>query len=215
MIYAYIRVSTDDQTVKNQQDMIERAGYRVDKWLADEGVSGTVDWTKREINVAVEQANEGDSIIVAELSRLGRSLKQILEIVELCQKKKVNIIMIREGVQTNNDSPVNKLLLSILGSLAEMERNLISQRTKDALALKRKNGVVLGRPVGKNKPIEKMKLYPKREQIMQWRNDGISYAEIARRLKVNRITVSKFINTYQGAKNNACNRVYTSDQSPE
>ncbi|MDZ5577794.1 recombinase family protein [Enterococcus cecorum] len=215
MIYAYIRVSTDDQTVKNQQDMIERAGYRVDKWLADEGVSGTVDWTKREINVAVEQANEGDSIIVAELSRLGRSLKQILEIVELCQKKKVNIIMIREGIQTNNDSPVNKLLLSILGSLAEMERNLISQRTKDALALKRKNGVVLGRPVGKNTPIEKMKLYPKREQIMQWRNDGISYAEIARRLKVNRITVSKFINTYQGAKNNAYNRVYTSDQSSE
>lgn len=203
MIYAYIRVSTDDQTVKNQQDMIERAGYRVDKWLADEGVSGTVDWTKREINVAVEQANEGDSIIVAELSRLGRSLKQILEIVELCQKKKVNIIMIREGIQTNNDSPVNKLLLSILGSLAEMERNLISQRTKDALALKKKNGVVLGRPVGKNTPIEKMKLYPKREQIMQWRNDGISYAEIARKLNVNRITVSKFINIYQGAMTNA------------
>ena len=211
MIYAYIRVSTDDQTVKNQQDMIERAGYRVDKWLADEGVSGTIDWTKREINVAVEQANEGDSIIVAELSRLGRSLKQILEIVELCQKKKVNIIMIREGIQTNNDSPVNKLLLSILGSLAEMERNLISQRTKDALALKRKNGVVLGRPVGKNTPIEKMKLYPKREQIMQWRNDGISYAEIARRLKVNRITVSKFINTYQGVMNNADSQVLSSD----
>lgn len=211
MIYAYIRVSTDDQTVKNQQDMIERAGYRVDKWLADEGVSGTVDWTKREINVAVEQANEGDSIIVAELSRLGRSLKQILEIVELCQKKKVNIIMIREGIQTNNDSPVNKLLLSILGSLAEMERNLISQRTKDALALKRKNGVVLGRPVGKNTPIEKMKLYPKREQIMQWRNDGISYAEIARRLKVNRITVSKFINTYQGVVTDADSRVLPRD----
>ena len=211
MIYAYIRVSTDDQTVKNQQDMIERAGYRVDKWLADEGVSGTVDWTKREINVAVEQANEGDSIIVAELSRLGRSLKQILEIVELCQKKKVNIIMIREGIQTNNDSPVNKLLLSILGSLAEMERNLISQRTKDALALKRKNGVVLGRPVGKNTPIEKMKLYSKREQIMQWRNDGISYAEIARRLKVNRITVSKFINTYQGVTDNADSRVLPCD----
>lgn len=211
MIYAYIRVSTDDQTVKNQQDMIERAGYRVDKWLADEGVSGTVDWTKREINVAVEQANEGDSIIVAELSRLGRSLKQILEIVELCQKKKVNIIMIREGIQTNNDSPVNKLLLSILGSLAEMERNLISQRTKDALALKRKNGVVLGRPVGKNTPIEKMKLYPKRKQIMQWRNDGVSYAEIARRLNVHRITVSKFINTYQGVTTNANSRVLPGD----
>ena len=79
MIFAYIRVSTDDQTVKNQKDMIERAGYRVDKWLADEGVSGTIDWTKREINVAIEEADEGDTIIVAELSRLGRSLKQILE----------------------------------------------------------------------------------------------------------------------------------------
>lgn len=177
--------------------MIERAGYRVDKWLADEGVSGTIDWTKREINVAIEEANEGDTIIVAELSRLGRSLKQILEIVELCQKKKVNIIMIREGIQTNNDSPVNKLLLSILGSLAEMERNLISQRTKDALALKKKNGVVLGRPVGRTTPVEKMKLYPKRKQIIAWHEDGISYSEIARRLKVHRITVSKFIHTLE------------------
>ena len=197
MIFAYIRVSTDDQTVKNQKDMIERAGYRVDKWLADEGVSGTIDWTKREINVAIEEADEGDTIIVAELSRLGRSLKQILEIVELCQKKKVNIIMIREGIQTNNDSPVNKLLLSILGSLAEMERNLISQRTKDALALKKKNGVVLGRPIGRTTPVEKMKLYPKRKQIIAWHEDGVSYSEIARRLKVHRITVSKFIHTLE------------------
>ena len=105
--------------------------------------------------------------------------------------------MIREGIQTNNDSPVNKLLLSILGSLAEMERNLISQRTKDALALKKKNGVVLGRPVGRTAPVEKMKLYPKRKQIIAWREDGISYSEIARRLKVNRITVSKFIHTLE------------------
>ena len=201
MIFAYIRVSTDDQTVKNQKDMIERAGYRVDKWLADVGVSGTIDWTKREINVAIEEASEGDTIIVAELSRLGRSLKQILEIVELCQKKKVNIIMIREGIQTNNDSPVNKLLLSILGSLAEMERNLISQRTKDALALKKKNGVVLGRPVGKTTPVEKMKLYPKREQILEWRKDGASYREIGRRLGVHRVTVSNFINLLESGEN--------------
>lgn len=198
MIFAYIRVSTDDQTVKNQKDMIERAGYRVDKWLADEGVSGTIDWTKREINIAIEEASEGDTIIVAELSRLGRSLKQILEIVELCQKKKVNIIMIREGIQTNNNSPVNKLLLSILGSLAEMERNLISQRTKDALALKKKNGVVLGRPVGRTTPVEKMKLYPKKEQIIAWRKDGVSYMEIGRRLGVHRVTVSNFIHTLGG-----------------
>lgn len=198
MIFAYIRVSTDDQTVKNQKDMIERAGYRVDKWLADEGVSGTIDWTKREINIAIEEASEGDTIIVAELSRLGRSLKQILEIVELCQKKKVNIIMIREGIQTNNNSPVNKLLLSILGSLAEMERNLISQRTKDALALKKKNGVVLGRPVGRTTPVKKMKLYPERKQIIAWHKDGISYTEIGRRLGVHRVTVSNFIHTLGG-----------------
>lgn len=201
MIFAYIRVSTDDQTVKNQKDMIERAGYRVDKWLADEGVSGTIDWTKREINIAIEEASEGDTIIVAELSRLGRSLKQILEIVELCQKKKVNIIMIREGIQTNNDSPVNKLLLSILGSLAEMERNLISQRTKDALALKKKNGVVLGRPVGRTTPVEKMKLYPKKEQIIAWRKDGVSYMEIGRRLGVHRVTVSNFISLLESGEN--------------
>ena len=195
MIYAYIRVSTDDQTVDNQRDMIERAGYRIDTWLSDQGKSGTINWTKREINVAIENACEGDTIIVAELSRLGRSLKQILEMVELCQTKKVNIIMVREGIQTNNDSPINKLLLSILGSLAEMERNLISQRTKDALALKRKNGVILGRPVGAVTAIEKTKLYPYKKEILKMRQGGKSYEKIGKKFGAHRITVAKFINS--------------------
>lgn len=197
MIYAYIRVSTDDQTVENQRDMIESSGYRIDEWLSDQGKSGTINWTKREINKAIEQAKKGDTIVVAELSRLGRSLKQILEMIELCQKKEVNIIMIREGIQTNNNSPINKLLISILGSLAEMERNLISQRTKDALALKKKNGVALGRPKGRTMSIEKSKLYPYRAEILEMRFRGVSYEKIGRKFGAHRITVTKFINLLQ------------------
>ncbi len=193
LIYAYIRVSTDDQTVENQREMIMNAGYRIDEWLSDQGKSGTINWTKREINKAIESARAGDSIVVAELSRLGRSLKQILEMIELCQKKKVNVIMIREGINTSNDSPINKLLISILGSLAEMERNLISQRTKDALALKKKNGVVLGRPKGRTMSIEKSKLYPYRAEILEMRSRGVSYDKIGRKFGAHRITVTKFI----------------------
>lgn len=191
--FAYIRVSTDDQTVENQRNMINERGYHIDEWLCDEGVSGTKDWHKRDIHEAVTNAQPGDRIIVAELSRIGRSLKQVLEIVEICRDKNVELVMIRENLVLSDDNPTTKLLISVLGSLAEMERNLIAERTKDALALRRKQGVVLGRPKGKKNSAKHSKLYGKEAAIKSLRRRGYSKTKSAKILGVDRNTLSKYV----------------------
>lgn len=192
MIYAYIRVSTDDQSVENQRSMIIKAGYVIDIWLSDEGISGTVAWQKRDIKKAVNRSVAGDMIVVAELSRLGRSLKQILEIVEICRKKSVTLVLIREGLKLDDDSPFSKLLVSILGSLAEMERNLISQRTKDALARKKLEGVVLGRPVGKRTDPVKRIAHKKAPAVQVLLDAGLSKSATARQMKIHRQTIENW-----------------------
>jgi len=196
MRYAYIRVSTDKQTTENQKNLIESRGYKIDKWLVDEATTGTSDWKVRSIEQAVNESRPGDEIIVAELSRLGRSLSNVLELVEMCRKKEVVIICIREGIELRDDNPITKLLISIIGSLAEMERNLISQRTKDALARKKEAGVVLGRPKGTSR-LESNSLWKKRYEVIGMYKDGYSFSKIARELNSHRITVAKFIKRYE------------------
>lgn len=197
--YAYIRVSTDEQTVENQRDMITGRGYVVDEWLSDQGVSGTKDWRSRDIAQAVDAAQNGDRIIVAELSRLGRSLKQVLEIIETCRIKNVEVVMVREGIVFSDNNPTTKLLISILGSLAEMERNLISERTKDALAFKRRNGVVLGRPIGAKTSKEKRKLASVSCAIKPLFRRGYSKSYAATILGVNRATLDRYIRDEGGS----------------
>lgn len=195
MNYAYLRVSSDKQTASHQESMIKARGYQIDEWLVDEAVSGTVDWKTRDIYKAVKKGNKGDYIIVAELSRLGRSLRQILEIVETCRQKGIVIVCIREGVELSDDNPITKLLISIMGSLAELERNLISQRTKDALAHKREQGVILGRPKGTSGK-EHCKLCGKEEIIRELIMNGNSLTDVAKVLKVHRNTFKKYLLRY-------------------
>lgn len=192
MTYAYIRVSTEDQTVENQRNMIRSRGFEIDEWLCDQGVSGTKNWRKRDIAQAVATACAGDRIVVAELSRLGRSLKQVLEIVEICRDKGVEIVMVREGIVLSDDNPTTKLMISILGACAEMERNLISQRTKDALKLRRKQGIVLGRPRGRRTDPDKRKLSGYEDAIKACRRRGMSKSATARALGVCRKTLQTY-----------------------
>lgn len=191
MIYAYLRVSSDKQTASHQRSLIETRGYKIDKWLVDEAISGTIDWKTRGIYKAVKNGGQGDRIIVAEISRLGRSLKQILEIIEICQKKGIVIVCIRESIELSDDNPMTKLLVSIMGSLAELERNLISQRTKDALAHKREMGVILGRPKGTS-TVGHHKLFGKDKIITELLSYGNSFSSIAKSLKVNRTTLHRY-----------------------
>lgn len=197
--YAYIRVSTDDQTVENQRDMIRSKGFEIDEWLCDQGVSGTKSWRKRDIAQAVELALRGDRIVVAELSRLGRSLRQVLEIVEICREKGVEVVMVREGIILSDDNPATKLMVSVIGACSEMERNLISQRTKDALKLRRKQGVRLGRPKGRRTSANKRKLSGYEDAIKACRRRGMSKSATARALGVSRACLQRYCDELGGS----------------
>jgi DNA invertase Pin-like site-specific DNA recombinase len=131
-----------------------------------------------------------DLIICAELSRLGRNLFMIMEILNICMTKECRVWTIKDGYRLGDDIQ-SKVLAFAFGLSAEIERNLISQRTKEALARKKKEGVILGRPKGRKS--DKVKLSGKEVIIKDLLEQNVSVSEIARIYSVHRNTVSKFI----------------------
>ena len=193
MTYGYIRVSTDRQTVENQRFEIstycEKEKFCIDGWI-EETISGTKNYNKRALGKLLKQVKKGDLIICAELSRLGRNLFMIMEILNICMQKDCRVWTIKEGYRLGDDIQ-SKVLAFAFGLSAEIERNLISQRTKEALARKKADGATLGRIKGsKNK---RHKLSGKEEKIAKWLAKGVSKTEIARRCKVNPSTLFRFI----------------------
>ncbi len=193
MTYGYIRVSSDKQTVENQRFEIlqfcQSENIQIDDWI-EETVSGTKDYGERELGTLLEKVAKDDLIICSELSRLGRSLFMIMEILNHCMTKECRVWTIKDGYRLGDDIQ-SKVLAFAFGLSAEIERNLISQRTKEALARKKEEGVVLGRPKGRKS--QHVKLSGKEEIIRELRKQGVSISEIARIYKVNRNTVSSFI----------------------
>ena len=164
MIYGYIRVSTDNQTVENQKFEIQQKGkYQVDKWY-EETKSGTIDYKKRVLNQCLKIMQKGDILICTEISRLGRSLYMIMEILNRCSKKGITVITIKDNFKLD-DSISSKVISFAFGLSAEIERQLISQRTKEALALRRSQGISLGRPQGAKS--KKYKLDQYRNKILK------------------------------------------------
>ena len=193
MNYGYIRVSSDKQTVENQRYEIikfcKKENLEIDGWI-EETVSGTKSYDKRELGDLLSKVEKDDLIICSELSRLGRNLFMIMEILNQCMNKECRVWTIKDGYRLGDDIQ-SKVLAFAFGLSAEIERNLISQRTKEALARKKSEGVVLGRPKGRRS--SKVKLSGKEDYIRELLNQGVSISEIARIYKVNRNTVSKFI----------------------
>lgn len=154
MIYGYIRVSSDKQTVENQRfeinNFCSREAMSIDGWI-EETISGTKSYSKRELGKLLNRVQKDDLIICAELSRLGRNLFMIMEILNICMTKECRVWTIKDNYRLGEDIQ-SKVLAFAFGLSAEIERNLISQRTKEALARKKAEGMVLGRPKGsKNK----------------------------------------------------------------
>ena len=151
MFYGYIRVSTDKQTVENQRFEIRRfcesQNISIDYWF-DETISGTKEPDKRKLGKMLHQMKKGDVLICAELSRLGRSLLMIMSILNECMKNEIQVWTIKDNYRLGTDIS-SKVLAFAFGISAEIERNLISQRTKEALARKKSEGVSLGRPKGR------------------------------------------------------------------
>ena len=202
MIYGYIRVSSDKQTVENQRfeinNFCEREHLHIDGWI-EETISGTKAYNKRQLGVLLKKVQKDDLIICAELSRLGRSLFMIMEILSLCMKKECKVWTIKDNYRLGDDIQ-SKVLAFAFGLSAEIERNLISQRTKEALARKKAEGVVLGRPKGRKTSPQKHKLHGKEVLIDELLKQDVSKRQIAKICKVDRNTLARFLKQQAGEK---------------
>ena len=195
MIYGYIRVSSDKQTVENQRfeinNFCKKNEMQIDGWI-EETISGTKAYNKRQLGILLKRVKKDDLIICAELSRLGRNLFMIMEILNICMTKECKVWTIKDNYRLGEDIQ-SKVLAFAFGLSAEIERNLISQRTKEALARKRAEGVTLGRPKGRKTSPEKHKLYGKRKLISELLAVGMSQRAIAKICKVDRNTLARFL----------------------
>ena len=195
MIYGYIRVSSDKQTVENQRfeinNFCEHQKLSIDDWI-EETISGMKNYTKRQLGNLLKKVNKGDIIICSELSRLGRNLFMLMEILNICMTKECRVWTIKDNYRLGDDIQ-SKVLAFAFGLSAEIERNLISQRTKEALARKKAEGVILGRPRGRKSSPNKYKLSGKEVLISELLKNGTSQRKIAKVCKVDRNTLARFI----------------------
>ncbi|MBQ4388442.1 MAG: master DNA invertase Mpi family serine-type recombinase [Bacteroidales bacterium] len=188
MIYGYIRVSTDHQTTLNQEFEITRfcqgKSMEISGWIR-ETISGTQAYDKRALGKLLRRVGKGDLIICTEISRLGRKLYMIMEILSTCMNKGCQVWTVKEGYRLGDDIQ-SKVLAFAFGLSAEIERRLISERTREALSRRRADGKRLGRPEGSKSKVRL--LDERKEEIWAWLAQGESKAAIARRLGVSRGT---------------------------
>jgi len=189
MTYGYIRVSTDKQTVENQRHEIKNFCQRqemvVGRWI-EETISGTRQVRDRELGKLLKRMKRDDVMVCSELSRLGRNLLMIMAVLNECMERGIQVWTIKDNYRLGSDIS-SKVLAFAFGLSAEIERNLISQRTKEALARKKAEGVVLGRPVGSKS--SRTKLTGQEERIRELLDKRVSLAAIGRILGVHRDTL--------------------------
>jgi len=181
--YAYLRVSTDKQDIDNQRLEIltyaNKHNMKIDEFIEVE-ISSRKDLLKRRITELLGKVNKGDTVIVAELSRIGRSIVEVINIVNELVQKKVRLIAIKQALDIRGNGDMQtKIMITMFSLFAEIERDLISQRTKAALAAVRAGGKKLGKPKG---TIGKSKLDPYRDFIEGERVYKAPISLIARKL---------------------------------
>ena len=193
MIYGYIRVSTDRQSLENQRYEIlqfcEQNQLSIDGWIG-ETISGTTPADKRQLGKLLRRIRTGDLIICAELSRLGRSLFMIINILNTCLEKGCRVWTIKEGYRLGDDIQA-KVLAFAFGIAAEIERQLIATRTREALARKKAEGVRLGRPKGSASQLGRLDAHA--DEIRAWIREGKSKTTIARDLHCSRTTLYRWL----------------------
>ncbi len=193
MIYGYIRVSTQSQTTENQKIVIEEWAKKrktaVNIWIS-ETVSGTSQIDKRKLGKLVNQLDQNDVLIVTELSRLGRSLFMIMNVLQKLLEKNVKVIAIKENYELG-DNIQSKVLAFAFGLSAEIERQLISERTKAGLERAKLNNKRIGRPLGKKS--HHYKLTALSNEIMLDYSSGLNCSKLAKKYNVHWSTMDNFL----------------------
>ena len=180
-IYAYLRVSTNQQDVDNQRHgILEYANQKSLGHLefVEDSISGLKRWRDRELGkLLTKTAQSGDTIVFAEISRMARSTLQVLEILECCMQRGISVHIAKQRMVLDDSMP-SRITATVLGLAAEIERELISMRTTEALAKRKAAGKTLGRPKGRQSA--SLKLDAKEQEIKMYLAKGISKRSIAK-----------------------------------
>ncbi|MGC5829435.1 recombinase family protein [Ralstonia pseudosolanacearum] len=185
-IFGYGRVSTKDQTTENQRLEIEAAGYKVDYWFTDEGISGKTHATQRQQFVAMlDKLRDGETLVVTKLDRLGRDAEDVLRTVRMLAERKIEVVVLQLG-KLDLGSSAGKLMLTMLAAVATMERDLLVERTQSGLARARAEGKTLGRPT-KTTPAQ-------REEMKGKYAAGETVSALARDYGISRASVLAVVN---------------------
>jgi DNA invertase Pin-like site-specific DNA recombinase len=192
MIYGYLRVSSDEQDVNSQKQGVEKfaeqKGWEIEQYITDEGVSGGKDPVKRNLGPMLKKLKKDDIVIAAEISRLGRDLYMVMDILHFCMKTGCKIYTVKDNFALD-DNIQSKVLAFAFGLAAEIERQMIRQRTREGLALRRKLGVLLGKsPLGR-KSDNKYKCEPYEEEILKAIEWGAPIISIAKKIGVSKNAV--------------------------
>ena len=195
-IVAYLRVSTDTQCVQNQKleilDYCQKKNLIVDQYIEIE-ISSRKTTKQRRIDELLELLQSGDTLILAELSRLGRSVGQVITLIDTLIKNKVRLIAIKENININGEHDLQtKVMITMFSLFADIERTLISQRTKAGLEMAREKGKLLGRPIGS---LGESVLTGKDKIIIDEMKYKVSKSAIARKLGCSRSTLVNYIQT--------------------
>lgn len=192
-VIGYLRVSSNKQALQHQhyeiQQFAKHNKITIDRWV-QETITSRKPLNKRGLGQLLNELNDGDILIAAEISRLGRSLLEVMHILETCLNKNCQVWTLKENYRLGNDIQ-SKVMAFAFGLSAEIERNLISQRTKASLDNIRATGKRLGRPFSAQSA--KLKLSKNTKKIQQLLNAGVSKNKIAKLMEVQPMTVTRFI----------------------
>ena len=202
MKYAYIRVSTQMQTHEGQRFEIEnwcrQRNWTIDKWVV-ETISGMSGLDKRTLGKNLHKMKEGDILVCTELSRLGRNMMMVMSILNFCSQKKISVFSIKDRFELS-DTINSKIIAFAFSLAAEIERNLISQRTREALSAKKEAGIKLGRPKGKTDQQKRFEqMLP---AILEAKANGTPYKLLAEKAGIHRNTLYRYLKAVNGPKKN-------------
>ncbi len=185
--FAYLRVSTLSQTTENQRLELLNAGFKIDYWYADIGVSGKVSASQRpQFSLLLEKIRDGETLVVSKIDRLGRDAVDVLQTVRNLAGRNIQVIVLQLG-KTDLTSVTGKLLLTMLIAVSEMERDLLVERTQAGLMRAKSEGKVLGR--------RSKTTLEQRSQIIDKLSQGQSVSGLARQYAVSRANIINIRNS--------------------